>query len=86
MISIAIDGGTATGKGTIAKALADKLDFKVLDTGAIFRGIACAFVDFDYRDDCEICENKTYCRLAADSISVVGDICSISELYDIFTE
>lgn len=46
MISIAIDGGTACGKGTIAKALADKLGFKVLDTGAIFRGIACAFVDF----------------------------------------
>lgn len=45
MISVAIDGGTACGKGTIAKALADKLGFKVLDTGAIFRGIACAFVD-----------------------------------------
>ncbi len=46
MISIAIDGGTACGKGTIAKALSDKLNYKVLDTGAIFRGIACAFVDF----------------------------------------
>ena len=45
MISIAIDGGTACGKGTIAKALADKLGYKVLDTGAIFRGIACAFVE-----------------------------------------
>ena len=45
MISIAIDGGTACGKGTIAKALAEKLGFKVLDTGAIFRGIACAFVE-----------------------------------------
>ncbi len=46
MISIAIDGGTACGKGTIAKALAEKLGYRVLDTGAIFRGIACAFVDF----------------------------------------
>lgn len=45
MISIAIDGGTACGKGTIAKALAEKLGYRVLDTGAIFRGIACAFVD-----------------------------------------
>jgi len=45
MISIAIDGGTACGKGTIAKALADKLGYKVLDTGAIFRGFACAFVE-----------------------------------------
>ncbi len=45
MISIAIDGGTACGKGTIAKALAEKLGYKVLDTGAIFRGIACDFVE-----------------------------------------
>lgn len=45
MIAIAIDGGTATGKSSVAKALAKKLGFRVLDTGAIFRGIACAFVD-----------------------------------------
>ena len=50
MISIAIDGGTACGKGTIAKALADKLGYKVLDTGAIFRGIACAFVEAGLED------------------------------------
>ena len=45
MYSIAIDGAMATGKGTVAKELAKKLNFKVLDTGAIFRGIACAYAD-----------------------------------------
>ena len=50
MISIAIDGGTACGKGTIAKALSKRLGYRVLDTGAIFRGIACAFVDMGLED------------------------------------
>ncbi|MBP3431294.1 MAG: (d)CMP kinase [Clostridia bacterium] len=42
-INIAIDGYVCSGKSTIAKALAKKLGFKVFDTGAVYRGIACAF-------------------------------------------
>ncbi len=42
-INIAIDGYVCSGKSTIAKALAKRLSFKVLDTGAIYRGFACAF-------------------------------------------
>ena len=34
---IAIDGPSASGKGTIAKALADALGFHYLDTGALYR-------------------------------------------------
>lgn len=41
--NIAIDGYVCSGKSTIARALAKKLGFKVLDTGAIYRGFACAF-------------------------------------------
>lgn len=41
--NIAIDGYVCSGKSTIAKALAKKLGFAVFDTGAIYRGIACAF-------------------------------------------
>lgn len=37
---IAIDGPAASGKGTIAKRLAQKLNILCLDTGAIYRGIA----------------------------------------------
>jgi len=50
MISIAIDGGAACGKGSIAKGLSEKLGYKVLDTGAIFRGIACAFVEMGQQE------------------------------------
>ena len=45
MFKIAIDGYMGSGKSTLAKGLAEKLgkEFKVLDTGAIFRAIAYAY-------------------------------------------
>ena len=42
-INITIDGYVCSGKSTIAKALAKRLGFAVFDTGALYRGIACAF-------------------------------------------
>ena len=42
-INVAIDGYVCSGKSTIAKALARRLGFKVFDTGAVYRGMACAF-------------------------------------------
>lgn len=39
-INIAIDGLSATGKGMTSKFLAEKLHYKYLDTGAMYRGIA----------------------------------------------
>ena len=45
MINIAIDGHVGSGKSTLARGLAQKLGFHVLDTGAIYRGFACAFRD-----------------------------------------
>ena len=37
---IAIDGASATGKGTIAKKIAQKLGFDYLDTGSLYRIVA----------------------------------------------
>ena len=42
-INIAIDGYVCSGKSTIAKALAKEIGFSVFDTGAVYRGVACAF-------------------------------------------
>lgn len=39
---IAIDGPVAAGKTTLSKILADRLDFSLLDTGAIYRAVALA--------------------------------------------
>ncbi len=44
MINIAIDGTSGSGKSTVAKALGESLGFKVLDTGAIYRAIACEYL------------------------------------------
>ena len=38
--SIAIDGPSGAGKSTLAKALAEKLGFLYVDTGAIYRTVA----------------------------------------------
>ena len=43
MINIAIDGHVGSGKSTLAHCLAKKLGLKVLDTGAIYRSIACEY-------------------------------------------
>ena len=39
---IAIDGPSASGKGTVAKAVARALDFHFLDSGALYRLVALA--------------------------------------------
>ena len=44
-VSIAIDGPVASGKGTLAKALARRLGGFYLDTGAMYRAVAVAAKD-----------------------------------------
>ena len=39
-ITIAVDGYSSCGKSTLAKALAKKLDYEYIDTGAMFRAVA----------------------------------------------
>ena len=45
MISIAIDGPGGAGKSTIAKALAKKLGFIYVDTGALYRAIGLYMIN-----------------------------------------
>jgi CMP/dCMP kinase len=42
---IAIDGTTASGKGTLSKQVAARYGLKRLDTGAIYRAVALALLD-----------------------------------------
>lgn len=42
---IAVDGPTASGKGTVAKALAEHYGLKRLDTGALYRAVGLAVLD-----------------------------------------
>jgi cytidylate kinase len=43
-VAITVDGPTASGKGTLAKALARKYKLKFLDTGAVYRAVALSMV------------------------------------------
>lgn len=42
---ITIDGPAGAGKSSVARALADRLNFEFLDTGAMYRAVAWACVD-----------------------------------------
>ena len=49
---IAIDGPAGAGKSTVAKMVAEKLGFVYIDTGAMYRAVAVAFLDSGVsRDD-----------------------------------
>lgn len=50
MLNIAIDGHVGSGKSTLSKGIAKELNLKVLDTGAIYRGIACHFQTKKYNE------------------------------------
>ena len=42
---IAIDGPAASGKGTISKAISEKLKFHYLDTGKLYRAIGAKYLE-----------------------------------------
>ncbi|MEL7491191.1 MAG: d(CMP) kinase [Pseudomonadota bacterium] len=50
---IALDGPAASGKGTLARLLADHYGFAYLDTGSLYRGVAWVLIDrgFDPSDE-----------------------------------
>ena len=50
MIKIGIDGLSGSGKGALASAVAKHFNLKHLDTGAIFRGIGCGFIELGFTD------------------------------------
>ena len=54
---IAIDGSAASGKGTLAKAVARHFDYDYLDTGALYRALALSLMDAGANLD-EIEENQ----------------------------
>ena len=39
---ITIDGPAGAGKTTVSRALADRLGYRYVDTGALYRGVALA--------------------------------------------
>ncbi|MEM6781450.1 MAG: (d)CMP kinase [Pseudomonadota bacterium] len=50
---IAIDGPAASGKGTIGRKIAEKLNYAFLDTGALYRAVAHIVLTADHKPDNE---------------------------------
>ncbi|TFW04793.1 (d)CMP kinase [Oxalobacteraceae bacterium OM1] len=80
---IAIDGPTASGKGTVAHRVADKLGFHYLDSGALYRLTALSALRHDtpLNDEHAIAKLAEHlpCRFVGDTIwlaseNVTGDI------------
>ena len=58
MVTIAIDGPAASGKGTLARRIAAQFGYHHLDTGLTYRALAKALVDTKQRlDDPGVAEN-----------------------------
>ena len=58
---IAIDGPSASGKGTVAQRVAEKLGFHYLDSGALYRLVALAAI----RSGVDLSDEKTLSDIAA---------------------
>lgn len=58
MLNIALDGPAGSGKSTVAKAIANKLDILYLDTGAMYRACAlkCLQCGVDVKDEPKVAE------------------------------
>jgi len=61
---IAVDGPTASGKGTIAKALADHFGLPVLDTGLLYRAVGYQ-TQLDHGDADDAADALTACAFPA---------------------
>lgn len=71
MITVAIDGGAATGKGTLAQRLAKAYDLAYLDTGALYRAVAYDVMNAGYDADNEDVAIKSALALPADKIGQI---------------
>ena len=74
---ITIDGPAGAGKSSVAKMLAQRLGFRFLDTGAMYRAVALAALrhglDWDVPDDLAQLARKIHLRLDGERIFLDGE-------------
>ena len=90
---ITIAGPSGSGKGTVAVRIAEKLDFTLLDSGALYRsvGIAALRGEIDLRDHQEIAELARHLNIefgvsSPDSVWLDGEDVSLEIRTDIGSE
>ena len=76
MIIVAIDGPAGAGKSTIAKALAEELKLRYLDTGAMYRAVTFAalnrHIELDDEPTVATIAKNCVMKIEEDSISIDG--------------
>lgn len=72
-ISIAIDGYSACGKSTLAKALAKELGYTYIDTGAMYRAVTLYALQHEMLQESSVKEALLIAALNAISIDFVKD-------------
>lgn len=75
IVQIAIDGPAGSGKSTIAKKLAQRLDMLYIDTGAMYRAITYEVLQrgIDPNDEKAVVAVASEARLSVDGSSVLMD-------------
>ena len=78
---IAIDGPAGSGKSTVARALAERLELDYLDTGAMYRAVTAAALraGVDLGDAQAVTELATRCELVVDGSTVTIDGVDVTE-------
>jgi len=78
---IAIDGPAGSGKSTVARAVADRLGFAYLDTGAMYRGVTAAVLraGVDPSDGAAVAELARRCDLQVGPHGVFVDAVEVTE-------
>lgn len=75
-INIAIDGMSSTGKSTLAKALAKKLNYIYIDSGAMYRAVTYYFilnkVDLNNKEPIEIALSRIHLQFVDQQIVLNG--------------
>jgi 3-phosphoshikimate 1-carboxyvinyltransferase len=75
---IAIDGPSASGKGTVARQVAQRLGFTFLDSGALYRlvGLAAQRAGIDLSDEVRVAEvaRNLDCRFEGEAILLGGEV------------
>ena len=80
-IIIAIDGHSSTGKSTLAKQLAKKLDYIYVDSGAMYRAVTLFAIENNYIDENEFDKDTLISSISSVKIKFKKDESGVTTLF-----
>ena len=80
-IIIAIDGHSSTGKSTLAKQLAKKLDYIYVDSGAMYRAVTLYAIENNYIDENEFDKDALISSISSVKIEFKKDESGVTTLF-----